>query len=143
MTIRTLRMPALIVAGVLVACALALLAISEKAEATFPGKNGTMAYTRTSDGVIHYSLLEPGGGAKTEVAGGHRPSFSPDGNGVARTVFGGASAREASSGTSQGFKPGGGAGPAYRASEKLQLTKTEAGARVTLNWSTPRRATSA
>jgi hypothetical protein len=68
------------------------------------------------------------------VAGGYRPSFSPDGNGVARTVFGGASAREAPSGTSQGFKPGGGAGPAYRASEKLQLTKTEAGARVTLNW---------
>jgi hypothetical protein len=49
-------------------------------------------------------------------------------------VFGGASAREAASGTSQDFKPGGGAGPAYRASEKLQMTKTEAGARVTLNW---------
>jgi hypothetical protein len=68
------------------------------------------------------------------VAGGYRPSFSPDGNGVAHAVFGAASAREAPSGTSQGFKPGGGAGPAYRASEKLQLTKTEAGARVTLNW---------
>ncbi len=49
-------------------------------------------------------------------------------------MFGGTFAREASSGTSQGFKPGGGAGPAYRASEKLQLTRTEAGARVTLNW---------
>jgi hypothetical protein len=84
-----------------------------------------MAYARASDGLIHYSMLEPGGGAKTEVAGGHKPSSSPGG---------GASAREASSGTSQGFKPGGGAGPAYRASEKLQLTKKEAGARVTLNW---------
>ena len=49
-------------------------------------------------------------------------------------MLGGASAREAPSGTSEGFKPGGGAGPAYRASEKLQMTKTEAGARVTLNW---------
>jgi len=118
------------VAAVLaVACAAVLSAMSGKAEAAFPGKNGTMAYTSTSDGVIHYSLLEPGGGAKTEVAGGHRPAFSPDGNVVAHTVFGGASAREASSGTPQGFKPGGGAGPAYRASEKLQITKTEAGAR--------------
>ena len=133
MTRRTLRMLALIVAAVLVACVVALLTVSEKAEAAFPGKNGTMSYTRTSNGAI-YSPLEPGGGANTEVAGGYRPSFSPDGNGVARAVFGGASAREAPYGTSRGFKPGGGAGPAYRASEKLQLTKTEAGARVTLNW---------
>ena len=49
-------------------------------------------------------------------------------------MFGSASAREAASGTSEGFKPGGGAGTAYRASEKLQIEKTEAGARVTLNW---------
>jgi hypothetical protein len=125
MTRRTLRMLAMIVAAVLVACVVALLTISEKAEASFPGKYGKMAYARASDGAIRYSLLEPGGGAKTEVAGGHKPSFSPDG---------GASAREASSGASQGFKPGGGAGPAYRASEKLQMTKTKAGARVTLNW---------
>jgi hypothetical protein len=131
-TRRTLYMPALVVA-VLVACAVALLAVEEKAEATFPGKNGGMAHASTSDGAI-YSLLEPCGGAKSEVAGGHQPSFSSDGNGVVRTVFGGASAREAPSGTSQGFRPSGGAGPAYRASEKLQLTKKEAGARVTLNW---------
>ena len=123
---RTFYLPALLVAAVLVACAVvALLTVSEKAEASFPGKYGKMAYARASDGLIHYSMLEPGGGAKTEVAGGHKPSSSPGG---------GASAREASSGTSQGFKPGGGAGPAYRASEKLQLTKKEAGARVTLNW---------
>jgi hypothetical protein len=132
---RTFYLPVMIAVAVSVACsAVALLALSEeKAEATFPGKNGRMAYTSTSNGVI-YSLLKPGGGAKTEVAGSHQPSFSPDGNGVAHTVFGGASAREALSGTSQGFRPGGGAGPAYKASEKLQLTKTEDGARVTLNW---------
>jgi hypothetical protein len=108
-------MPALIVAAVLVACAVASLAVEEKAEAAFPGKNGTMAYASTSNGVI-YSLLKPGGGAKTEVAGDYQPSSSPDGNGVAHAVFGGASAREAPSGTSQGFKPSGGAGRAYRAS---------------------------
>jgi hypothetical protein len=125
MTRRTLRMLALIVVAVLVACVVALLTVSEKAEAFFPGKYGKMAYARASDGAIRYSLLEPGGGAKTEVVGGHKPSFSPDG---------GASARGASSGTERGFKPGGGAGPAYRASEKLQLTKKKAGARVTLNW---------
>ena len=130
---RTLYPPVMVVAAVLVACALALLAISEEAKAAFTGKNGTMAYTGTSDGVIHYSL-EPGGGAKAEVTRGYQPSSSPDGNGVAHTVLGGASAREAPSGTSEGFKPGGGAGPAYRASEKLHIEKTEAGARVTLNW---------
>src|SRR5918993_932466 len=132
MTRRTLYMPALIASAVLVACAVALLAVSQKAEAAFPGKNGTMAYTSTSNGVIY--SLEPGGGTKTEVAEGYQPSFSPDGNRVAHAVFGGASAREASSRPSEGFKPSGGAGPAYKASEKLQITKAEAGARVTLNW---------
>ena len=46
MTRRTLYLPALIVAAVLVACAGGLLALSEKAEATFPGKNGKIAYVR-------------------------------------------------------------------------------------------------
>ena len=45
MTRRTrLHLPALIVAGVLMACAVVVLALSEKAEATFPGKNGRIAY---------------------------------------------------------------------------------------------------
>jgi hypothetical protein len=125
-------MSALLVAAVLMACAAAFLAVSEKAGAAFPGKNSRMAYTSTSNDVIY--SLEPGGGTKTKIAGGHQPSFSPDGNGISRKVLGGAFAREAPSRTSEGFKPGGGAGPAYRASEKLQITKTEAGARVTLNW---------
>ena len=90
-TRRTLSMPALILAAVSVACAAALVAVSERADAAFPGKKGTMAYTDTSNGAI-YSLLEPGGGASTEVAGAHQPSFSPDGNRFAHTVFGGASA---------------------------------------------------
>jgi hypothetical protein len=132
MTRRALRMLALIVAAVLVACVVALLTVEQKAEAAFPGKNGRVAYTTTSDGVIYSP--NPGGEARAKVAGDHQPYFSPDGSRVARAVFGGASARGAHSGTERGFKPGGGAGPAYRASEKLQLTKTEAGARVTLNW---------
>ncbi len=41
---RTLYLPALIVAAVLMACAVAVLAVSEKAEATFAGKNGKIAY---------------------------------------------------------------------------------------------------
>ena len=63
-----------------------------------------------------------------------QPSYSPDGKRIAYTVFGGNSAREALSETSQGFQPSAGKGPAYNASEKLQLTKTASGARVTLNW---------
>src|SRR5687767_12527113 len=55
-------------------------------------------------------------------------------SGISCTVFGGNSARDALSETSQGFQPSSGKGPAYNASEKLQLTKTEDGARVTLNW---------
>ena len=129
---RTLYLPVMVVAAVLVACAVVLLAVSEEAGATFPGKNGRMTYTSTTNGVIYSP--NPGGEAKTKIAGGYQPSFSPGGDRIAHTVLGGASAREAPSGTSEGFKPGGGAGTAYRASEKLQITKTEAGARVTLNW---------
>src|SRR5829696_3638903 len=45
---RTLYLPALLgtlVAAVLMACAVALLTVSEKAEATFPGKSGRIAYS--------------------------------------------------------------------------------------------------
>jgi hypothetical protein len=45
---RTLHLPALLgtlAAAVLMACAAALLTVSEKAEATFPGKNGRIAYS--------------------------------------------------------------------------------------------------
>src|SRR5215217_256594 len=46
-TRRTLHLPALLgtlAAAVLVACAVALLAVSREADATFPGKNGRIAY---------------------------------------------------------------------------------------------------
>src|SRR5215208_4523179 len=45
LTRRMFYIPALIVAAVLLACVATLLALSEKAEATFPGKNGRIAYT--------------------------------------------------------------------------------------------------
>jgi hypothetical protein len=68
MSRRTTRsyLPALIVAGVLLACAAALLALSEKAEATFPGKNGKIAYV--GGGVIYTN--NPGGGGTAKVTNG-------------------------------------------------------------------------
>jgi hypothetical protein len=130
-----LYLPALIVAAVLMACAVVVLVISQKADAAFPGKTGRIAYSvfseRTDDAIY---TIDPGGGAKTKLTRGYQPSFSPDGNRIAYTVFGGNSARDALFETSQGFQPSGGKGPAYNASEKLQLKKTEDGARITLNW---------
>jgi hypothetical protein len=123
------------VLAVAVACLLALSAVSENAEATFPGKNGRIAYSALDGGVDEtIYTIGPDGGAKTKLTKGYQPSYSPDGKRMAYTVFGGNSARDALSETSQGFQPSGGKGPAYNASEKLQLKKTEAGARVTLNW---------
>jgi hypothetical protein len=135
LTRRMLYLPALIVAAVLMACAVVVLALSEKAEATFPGKNGRIAYSvfgeRTDDAIY---TIGPDGGAKTKLTRGYQPSYSPDGKRLAYTVSGGNSARDALSETSQGFQPSSGKGPAYNASEKLQKTKTASGARVTLNW---------
>jgi hypothetical protein len=151
LTRRMLYLPALIVAAVLMACAAAVLALSQKkAEAAFPGKNDRIAY-QGSDHVIY--TIDPNGRGKTEVTEGSDPSFSADGKKIAYVASDGNdseiytikatggrsfeyaySASDVPSDTSQGFKPGGGVGPAYNASEKLQMTKTEDGARVTLNW---------
>jgi hypothetical protein len=133
----TLYLPVMIVAALMVASAVALLAVSQKAEATFPDKNGRIAYSAFDlDGGVDekFYTIKPGGGAKTKLTRGYQPSFSPDGKRFAYTVLGRNSARDGLSENSQGFQPSSGTGPAYNASEKLQLTKTEAGARVTLNW---------
>jgi len=45
LTRRMLYLPALIVAAVLMACAVVVLVVSEKAEATFPGKSGDTVFT--------------------------------------------------------------------------------------------------
>jgi Tol biopolymer transport system component len=85
LTIRTLYLSALIVAGVLVACAAALLALSEEAEATFPGKNGRIAYSGFGGGTdTGIYTINPDGSGKTRipaprVSGEAEPSYSPDG----------------------------------------------------------------
>ena len=54
---RTLYLPVMIAVAVAVACAVALSALSEKAEATFPGKNGRIAYAGWNRGSLRG--LEP------------------------------------------------------------------------------------
>jgi hypothetical protein len=49
---RTLYLAALLVAAVLVACMVAVLAVSKKAKATFSGQNGKIAYVDYS-GVLY------------------------------------------------------------------------------------------
>src|SRR5688572_27425920 len=71
---RTLYLPVMIAATVAVACAAALLAISQKADAAFPGKNGRIANSafcdRTDDAIY---TIDPGGGGKTKVTRGYQP----------------------------------------------------------------------
>jgi len=81
---QTLYLPVMLgtLATAVVACAAALLAVSEKAEATFPGKNGRIAYAafdfdRGPDDTIY--TINPGGGAKTQLTRGYQPSYSPNG----------------------------------------------------------------
>jgi Tol biopolymer transport system component len=80
----------MIAAAVAVACAVALLAVSQKAEAAFPGKNGRIAYQgsdQDSDHVIY--TINPDGGGKTEVTEGSDPSFSADGRKIVYTAWDG------------------------------------------------------
>jgi TolB protein len=76
---RRLNLPVMIAAAVLVACAVALLAVSKKAEATFPGKNGRIAYNGL--GVIY--TINPDGSGKAKVTNtrvsGDPIDYSPDG----------------------------------------------------------------
>ncbi len=82
---RTLYLPA-----VLVACMVAVLAVSKKAKATFSGQNGKIAYVD----YIRRSLHEQANGsAKTKVtntwAGGIPLDYLPDGKKIAYTGGGG------------------------------------------------------
>jgi dipeptidyl aminopeptidase/acylaminoacyl peptidase len=97
---RMLHLPALLLgtlaAAVLLACAAASLAVSEKAEATLPGKNGRIAYSAFDVGAAEaIYTINPGGGDKSKLTSGYQPSYSPDGRRIAYTawpVFGGADA---------------------------------------------------
>ena len=63
---RTLHLPAPVgpLAAVLMACAAALLTVSEKAEATFPGKNGRMAYSAYDGNDYEIYTINSRGGDK-------------------------------------------------------------------------------
>jgi Tol biopolymer transport system component len=74
----------MIAAAVAIACVVALSAVSEKADAAFPGKNGRIAYN--SNGVIY--TINTDGTGKFRVTDNrmmeYDPSYSPDGK---RLVF--------------------------------------------------------
>ena len=74
------------------ACAAALLAVSGKAEATFPGKNGKIAYVRDEGNDSEIYTINPGGRGETQLThdhtGNYVPSYSPDGK---KIVYSGSS----------------------------------------------------
>ena len=86
---RTLYLPVMIAAAV--ACAVAILASSQKAEAAFPGKNGRIAFegyrdTGTGGSSAEIITVSPDGtGMKqlTSASGSGNPTFSPDGEKIA------------------------------------------------------------
>ncbi len=93
---RTLHLPALLgtlAAAVLLACAGALLAVSREADATFPDKNGKIAYE--SGGVIY--SINPDGSGKIKVTNtragdfpiDHPIGYSPTGKKITHTSYDG------------------------------------------------------
>src|SRR5215216_733392 len=87
---RMIHLPVLLgtlAAAVLIACTAALLMVSEKAEATFPGKNGRIAYSATDGNDLEIYTIKVGGGGKTKVTNNDtfdfHPAYSPDGKRIA------------------------------------------------------------
>src|SRR5688500_2746343 len=70
-TRRVLYLPAALLgtlaAAVVLACAAALLAGSQKAEATFPGKNGRIAYATYDGNDYEIYTINPNGSGKIKV----------------------------------------------------------------------------
>ncbi len=90
MASRTLHLQAplgTLASAVVVACAVALLAVSEKAEATFPGKNGRIAYSSFDGNDYEIYTVNSRGGDKFQVTNNNRddysPSYSPNGKRIA------------------------------------------------------------
>jgi hypothetical protein len=101
MTRRTLYLPVVIAAALAMACLVALLAVSQKAEATFPGKNGRIAFegdrdTGTGGSSAEIITVSPDGtGMKqlTSASGSGNPTFSPNGEKIAYAANYGAGTR--------------------------------------------------
>jgi Tol biopolymer transport system component len=67
------------VAAVLMACAVVVLALSEKAEATFPGKNGKIVYAGWNRGEdFEIYTINPDGSGKRQLTNNSTDDFNPD-----------------------------------------------------------------
>src|SRR5215211_1605180 len=91
---RTLHPPALLVtlaSAVLMACGVALLTVSEQAEATFPGKVGRIAYSGYDGNDYEIYTINSRGGDKVQLTNNNRddysPSYSPGGKRIAYVEF--------------------------------------------------------
>src|ERR687890_278963 len=97
----TFYVSVVIAAALAMACLVALLAVSQKAEATFPGKNGRIAFegdrdTDTGDSSSEIITVSPDGtGMKqlTSASGSGNPTFSPNGEKIAYAANYGAGTR--------------------------------------------------
>ena len=89
MSRRTLYLPVMVAAAV--ACAVALSGVSEKAEATFPGKNGRIAYSAYDGNDYEIYTINSSGGDKFQVTNNNRddvtPSYSPSAKRIAYVEF--------------------------------------------------------
>src|SRR5215204_1628636 len=77
---RTLYLPALLgtlVAAVLMACGVALLTVSEQAEATFPGKVGRIAYSGYDGNDYEIYTINSRGVDKVQLTNNNRDDYSP------------------------------------------------------------------
>jgi Tol biopolymer transport system component len=86
---RTLYLPVMIAAAVSVACLVALLAVSQKSEAAFPGQNGRIAYFDRGPGLEDDEIysMNPDGTGREQLtdnsAHDQVPDISPDGTKIA------------------------------------------------------------
>jgi hypothetical protein len=73
----TLYLPVMMAATMAVVCAVALSAVSQKAEATFPGKNGRIAYSAYDGNDYEIYTINAFGGGKTKLTHNNADEFQP------------------------------------------------------------------